>query len=235
MLPIGAVLVDFDGTACLHDAAEHLLIEFADPSWPSYDAAVDRGEIGLRASIEAQDGLLDADHDTMLAFALDHCPIDPTFGPFCDWLAEQDIAVTVVSDGFGFYLEPILSAHGLGDLTVISNEQRWGQDGRPSGMVFANGHPVCVGCGTCKMQAVQRARERHGSVVFIGDGQTDRYAALYADQVFAKRDLPGYCRADGVPFIGWDTFADVRRHLEASEPLPGPVAPVRCPGWTEPI
>jgi 2-hydroxy-3-keto-5-methylthiopentenyl-1-phosphate phosphatase len=39
MLPIGAVLVDFDGTACLHDVAEHLLIEFGHPSWPDHDVA----------------------------------------------------------------------------------------------------------------------------------------------------------------------------------------------------
>jgi hypothetical protein len=32
MLPIGSVLVDFDGTACSHGVAEHLLIEFGDPS-----------------------------------------------------------------------------------------------------------------------------------------------------------------------------------------------------------
>lgn len=39
MDPVGAVLVDFDGTACLHDVAEHL-IGFSDPSWPDYDVAV---------------------------------------------------------------------------------------------------------------------------------------------------------------------------------------------------
>jgi len=31
VLPIAAILVDFDGTACLHDVAEHLLTEFGDP------------------------------------------------------------------------------------------------------------------------------------------------------------------------------------------------------------
>ncbi|MGB7804871.1 MAG: hypothetical protein WBM72_04630 [Actinomycetota bacterium] len=47
-MKVGAVLVDFDGTAALHDVAEHLLVEFGDPAWPTYDEAVDRGEIGLR-------------------------------------------------------------------------------------------------------------------------------------------------------------------------------------------
>ena len=40
MIPVDAVLVDFDGTACSHDVAEHLLIEFGDPSWPEWDEAL---------------------------------------------------------------------------------------------------------------------------------------------------------------------------------------------------
>ena len=33
MLPVRSVLVDFDGTACLHDVAEHLMDRFGDPDW----------------------------------------------------------------------------------------------------------------------------------------------------------------------------------------------------------
>ena len=32
--------------------------------------------------------------------------------------------MTLVSDGFGFYIQPILEANGLGHLEVITNEQR---------------------------------------------------------------------------------------------------------------
>jgi 2-hydroxy-3-keto-5-methylthiopentenyl-1-phosphate phosphatase len=232
MLPVGAVLVDFDGTACLHDVAEHLLIEFGEPTWPQYDAAVDRDEIGLREAIRAQDALLDADRDTLLGFALQHCPMDPTFAPFCAWLGGLDIPVTIVSDGFGFYIRPILEASGLGHVEVITNEQGWGNDGRPTTIRFVNGHPECVGCGTCKMHAVVSARDAHEAVAFIGEGQTDRYGALYADLVFAKDALPAYCRADGVPYVDWHNFDDVRQTLETMTEVSGAVAPDRCPGWT---
>ena len=84
------------------------------------------------------------------------------------------------------------------------------------------------------MLSVLRARDARGPVAFVGEGQSDRYGALYADLVFAKRDLPAYCRADGVPFLGWNDFDDVRRALESATELPGAVAPVRCPGWTLP-
>lgn len=234
MLPVGAVLVDFDGTACAHDVAEHLLVAFGEQGWAAYDEAVDRGEISLREAIVAQDRM-DASRETLLAHALEHCHMDPTFAPFCAWLAEHGVGVTVVSDGFGFYIEPLLASVGLHDLPVITNAQRWRPDERPDGMDFASSHPVCVGCGTCKMQAVERARGAHGAVAFVGDGQTDRYGALYADIVFAKDALTEYCEADGVPFTAWRDFDDIRRALEdPATLLPGPVAPVTCPGWTLP-
>ncbi len=234
MLPVGAVLVDFDGTACSHDVAEHLLNEFADPSWRSWEAAVDRGDIGLREAIIEENAALRTDRATMLSFALAHCPIDPTFAPFCRWLESLDVPVAVVSDGFGFYIDAILDAAGLGHLRVLSNEQRWSTEEMPAGLTFGHPHPECVGCGTCKMRAVTMYREAHGPVAFVGEGQTDRYAALYADIVFAKDVLPGICESDGVPYLPWKHFDDVRSALETIDTLPGAVAPVVCPGWTLP-
>jgi 2-hydroxy-3-keto-5-methylthiopentenyl-1-phosphate phosphatase len=235
MLPVGAVVVDFDGTACLHDVAEHLLERFADPSWRSFDEAWERGEIGSRETIVAQGRMLAADRATMLAFVSEHCPIDPTFGPFVAWLAERDVPVVVASDGFGFYIDPLFAAHGIAGIDVVTNEQGWDDRGHPDGMRFVSAHPECVGCGTCKLQAVARARDAHGPVAFVGEGPSDRYGALYADVAFAKDALVGICRADGVPFLPWNDFHDVRRALEAVDVLPGPVAPVRCPGWTLPL
>ena len=232
MLPIAAMLVDFDGTACSSDVAELLLTVFGDPSWPGYDDAVDAGEIGLRDAIQAQDALLRATGDELIAYAVDRCPLDPTFPSFVDWLTANGIPLALVSDGFGFYIRPILEAAGLGGLTVFSNEQVWDADGRPGGMRFVNGHEVCVGCGTCKMNAVLRYRGTHGPVGFIGDGQSDRYGAIYADMTFAKGELVDHCLRDGVPFVPWNDFDDVRRSLEATQAPPGPVAPLACPGWT---
>ena len=231
MLPVGAVLVDFDGTACLHDVAEHLLEAFADEqTWGRFDDAWERGEIVGREAIAAQAGMVRGQTRTLIDYAVAHCPMDPTFAPFVAWLEGRGIPVALVSDGFGFYIEPILRGAGLERVTVITN--RWDETGGArAALTFVNGHPECVGCGTCKMLAVERHRTTHGPVAFIGEGVSDRFGALYADVVFAKDALPALCRADGVPFVTWSDFDDVRRHLESDTALPGPVAPLRCPGW----
>jgi 2-hydroxy-3-keto-5-methylthiopentenyl-1-phosphate phosphatase len=81
------------------------------------------------------------------------------------------------------------------------------------------------------MLAAQRLGQRHGPVAFVGEGQSDRYGALYSDIVFAKDALVAICEQDGVSYRPWDTFDDVRDALEAADELPGPVGSEPCPGW----
>ena len=95
-------------------------------------------------------------------------------------------------------------------------------------MSFPHGHPDCMNCGTCKMNVVLGAP---GPVAFIGEGASDRYAANYADVVFAKDALVALCDRDGVTWTAWDDFDDVWERLTDGSPVPGPVAPVSCPGW----
>jgi 2-hydroxy-3-keto-5-methylthiopentenyl-1-phosphate phosphatase len=163
----------------------------------------------------------------LLAFAFRHCPLDPTFAPFVTWLEDLGVPVTIVSDGFGFYIEPLLRRAALGHLTVITNS--WSEDGGPR-VHFENGHPECIGCGTCKMAAVLNARA-HGPVAYVGEGGSDRFGAIYSDVVFAKDALVDIAKADGVPFLEWRTFDDVRHQLERLEGTPGAIGAQRCPGW----
>lgn len=230
MLPVRALVVDFDGTACLQDVSEELLIAYGEPGWPEYDDKVDLGEIGLREAARIQSSMLSGSREEMLAYALEHAELDPTFAPFVAWAEERDLPLELVSDGFAFYIRPILEQAGLGHLAVVTNELVFGS-GRPE-LRHPNGHPECIGCGTCKMLAVQRFQASRGPVAFIGEGQSDRYGALYADVVFAKLGLVEICERDGVPYRPWETFEDVVTVLETILELPGAVAPVACPGWT---
>lgn len=230
-MKIGSVVVDFDGTACSHDAAEHLLREFANGDWRAIDEAWERGRLGSQKAISMQSAMLEADGATMLDHVMRHCPMDPTFAPFVRWARGAGIDVALASDGFGFYIEPLLAAADVPPIRVITNEQRWAEHGRPDTLRFVNGHRECLGCGTCKMQAVLDRRTR-GAVAFVGEGSSDRYAALYADVTFAKLDLVAHCERDDVPFVPWRDFDDVRRWIESEAAVPGAVDPRRCPGWT---
>lgn len=223
MLPVRSVIIDFDGTACLHDVAEDLCDAFADPSWRSLDEAWERGEMGAPEGLARQAAMFGAATSEMIAFALEHCPMDPTFAPFVRRCLDAGAHVSIASDGFGFYIPPLLERVGVPAIDVVTNA--WADDGT---MSFPNGHPDCMNCGTCKMRAVLDA---DGPVAFIGEGASDRYAANYADIVFAKDRLVGMCATDGVPSLPWTDFDDVWAALSAAGPLPGPASPARCPGW----
>jgi 2-hydroxy-3-keto-5-methylthiopentenyl-1-phosphate phosphatase len=225
MLPVRSVLVDFDGTACLHDVAEHLMERFGEPDWREWDERWIRGKVDTRAAIRGQVAPFAGLHDELISFAVSHCPLDPTFPTFVEWCRAGDVQVTIVSDGLGLYIEPILAANGVTGVAIVTNDWAGGM------MAFPNGHPECDWCGTCKMLAVQRAP---GPVAFVGEGHSDRYGALYADVVFAKDELVQLCRDDGVPFLPYANFDDVRRQLEAATSFPGAVDPAVCPGWHVP-
>jgi 2-hydroxy-3-keto-5-methylthiopentenyl-1-phosphate phosphatase len=229
---VHSVVVDFDGTICPHDVSEEILRAFASPEWWVIDLEFQRGEIGSRECLVRQGALLTGNRDDMLAFALDRFPLDPTFPPFVDWARAGGLEVAVASDGLGFYVEPMLHAAGVKGLPVLTNKFLLTNEAPVFG--FPNAHPECVGCGTCKMNEVLGYRRRSGSVAFVGEGHSDRYGALYADLVFASKHLVDICRKDGVAFLPWQTFDDVREGLERIERLPERVAPLVCPGWTLP-
>jgi 2-hydroxy-3-keto-5-methylthiopentenyl-1-phosphate phosphatase len=228
---VSSLVVDFDGTICPRDVSEEILGAFAPPEWWEIDLEFQRGAIGSRECLIRQAELLVGRQEEMQRFAVERHPLEPSFAPFVEWASGTGTEVTVASDGFGFYVEPMLRAAGLEGLTVLTNDVILG-GGAPR-FAFPNGHPVCVGCGTCKMRAVIDRRPS-GFVGFIGEGHSDRYGALYADVVFAKKHLVEICRRDGVPFVPWETFDDVRRSLEEDPDLPGSVSPAECPGWTLP-
>lgn len=229
MLAVKALLVDFDGTACLQDVSEMLLDAFGESGWERFDDAVDHGEMGLREAGEHQVAMLRGSLEEMLAFALERAELAPTFASFVEWAEAHSLPLTLASDGFAFYIRPILEAAGLDRFEVVTNELAL-TDGRAR-LGHPNGHPECIGCGTCKMLAARRLRDAHGPIAFVGEGQSDRYGALYSDVVFAKDALVQICERDGVPYRPWDTFDDVRGALETIETLPGPVGGERCPGW----
>lgn len=176
--------------------------------------------------------MLRGSREEMLAYTLDHAEIAPTFPPFVEWADATRLPITLASDGFAIYIRPLLERAGLGQLPVITNELAFENGGVE--LRHPNGHPVCFGCGTCKMLVAQRLRRTYGRIAFVGEGQSDRYGALYSDVVFAKDVLVQICAQDGVPFLPWNTFDDVRDGLETLGSPPGPVDPEPCPGWRTP-
>ena len=204
------VFLDFDGTITPADTGVHLLERLGDPAWREIDAAYDRGELGSREVVARQWELLPKDEGLLRTTAAE-VPLDPATGPLIDGLREAGAEVVVVSDGFGFH---VLDAMAPFAVPVITNEVDW-----PSGELrFPNLDRCCPcsTCGTCKQAPIKEAKRRGRTAVFVGNGTSDRKAALVADVLFATDALADWCDEFGVDHVRFDTLADVRRALLVS-------------------
>ncbi len=206
-----SVFLDFDGTISEADTGVHLLARLASPEWEAIAEAYRRGEIESRECLLDEWDLLPADvqrDEAQLREVAREVPLDPATRPLVDALRAAGAEVVVVSDGFGFPADEV--ARDLG-VPVVTNAVDF-STGR---LDFPNEDRCCAcsSCGTCKQAPIKDARHRGQATVLIGDGTSDRKAALLADVVFAKAGLAVWCARNGVAFVPFETLADVQRAL----------------------
>jgi 2-hydroxy-3-keto-5-methylthiopentenyl-1-phosphate phosphatase len=178
-----------------------VLREFGDPDvFERTSAALDRGEITLNEEIRRQ-------------FAVVREPIEPVVS----WLLERvrlrlgfhELAAEhrplVVTVGFRELIEPVLAREGI-ELELRSNSVDWTPQGwRPR---FRSDEPCSV-CG----EACKRSALPSGEIVYVGDGFSDRCAAVAADRVFARDGLARYLDSVGVPYEPFEDFRGVAAAL----------------------
>lgn len=231
------MLVDYDGTIALTDVSDTIMVENVGASgevWEAWTAEWEAGLTGSRQMMERELSLLTVEPRVLVEIA-ERQPHDPTFAPFVRAALAVGVPVEVVSDGYGFFIGPALERLGVPPIPIITARTVFGQG--PPSIEFPNGHPDCFVCGTCKRNRVLAHRAAGRSVVFVGDGESDRYAAAHADLVFAKRSLVGICVQNGWPFRRWTEFAEIEAWLrttlrarEADAPAPPalPEKPLYC-------
>jgi 2-hydroxy-3-keto-5-methylthiopentenyl-1-phosphate phosphatase len=206
-LGVTSVFLDFDGTISQGDVGVHLLARLGTPGWEQIDAEYDAGEIGSRVCLLEEWDLLPKDAGLLRRVAAE-IPLDPDLDPLVAGLRDAGAEVTVVSDGFGFYAAEECGHLGI---PILTNTVDWAT-GR---LEFPNADRCCAcsSCGTCKQAPIKDARHRGRTTVMVGDGTSDRKAALVADVIFAKGPLARWCAGNRVSFIPFETLGEVRATL----------------------
>jgi 2-hydroxy-3-keto-5-methylthiopentenyl-1-phosphate phosphatase len=202
-----SVFLDFDGTITTVDVGVHVLTKAAPDEWRAIDEQFRRGVIDSRECIVDEWDLVEGDEATLRAIAAE-VTLDPGVGPLVDALRAAGAELTVVSDGFGFYVEDAVRPFGL---DVLTNDV----DFSTRRLLFPNEDRCCpcASCGTCKQAPIKDAQYRGQTTMLIGDGASDRKAALLADVVFAKDALASWCGAFGVEYLPFETLGDVHQVL----------------------
>jgi 2-hydroxy-3-keto-5-methylthiopentenyl-1-phosphate phosphatase len=196
------LVVDWDGTVTVEDTLIVTLREFG--NWQVYldaAAALKRGEITLHEEIRRDAETITAPLDEVTTWLVDNLELRPGLHE----LAEAHRPI-IVSSNFRQLIEPILDREGL-ELEVRANEVEWHPEGWRA--TFRNGES----CGTCGEPCKRADLPQNGTLVYVGDGYSDRCAAQAADRIFARDGLARYLAARGVPFEPFEDLGDVVRSL----------------------
>jgi 2-hydroxy-3-keto-5-methylthiopentenyl-1-phosphate phosphatase len=131
----------------------------------------------------------------------EHVSVRPGFGE----LARRYRPV-ILSSGFRELIDPVLEREGV-SLEVHANRL----DARPDGWrAIWRDEAQCDACGeACKRGALPNG----APVVYVGDGVSDRCAALAADRVFARDGLARYLDERGVPYEPFENFVQLAAAL----------------------
>ena len=112
----------------------------------------------------------------------------------------------VISSGFHELIEPLLARDGV-SVELLANRV----DARPDGWrIRFREHRTCEQCG----ESCKRAALPPGDVVYVGDGYSDRCAALAATRVFARDRLARDLADRGHPHEPFDDLLDVVAALD---------------------
>lgn len=207
------VFTDFDGTIAVNDIGDAMFEKFGDL------------EICSKSFQEYRSGMIDArdcwrrgfatmppvTKEQFTQFALQQ-PADASFKLFVEFCEEKRIPVTVLSDGYDAYIEPVMERELLGHLPRFTNTLQFNADGSVE-PVFPYTDAECYRCANCKRNHLLTRSGDDQVIVYIGDGISDRCPVQYADVVFAKDSLVAFCESRNITFHRFNDFSDVLKHF----------------------
>ncbi|MDX6510840.1 MAG: 2-hydroxy-3-keto-5-methylthiopentenyl-phosphate phosphatase [Gaiellaceae bacterium] len=188
------VVLDWDGTVTEQDTLTMALEHFGQQEL--YDRAeegLQAGELDLRGCMDLEFSGMRASLDEVVAFVVERARLRPGFADFA-----RRFRPLILSSSFEETIRPVLRREGL-ELEVVANSVEAGPEGW---RVLWRDETLCATCG----EACKRASLPAGEVVYVGDGWSDRCAALAADRVFARDGLAAYLDEQGAAYEPFTDF-----------------------------
>lgn len=202
------IVLDFDGTITEDDLLDEIARRFGDPAvYQEVEDGLNAGTVTLRECITREYEPVTLPLEEVVPWVLAHVRLRPGLERISALARERGWSLRVLSSGFTELIEPVLREAGIDGVEIVANSV----DARPDGWrVIWRDEAVCATCGEpCKRGGLPG----EGEIVYVGDGISDRCAALASDRIFAIRGLARYLDAKGIPYEGFSDFHDVARAL----------------------
>ncbi|KAI1099235.1 HAD-like protein [Jackrogersella minutella] len=218
---------DFDGTIFMQDTG-HVLFDThgcGSTRREMLDTQIKTGERSFRDVSEEMWGSLNVPFEDGFEVMEKTLEIDPDFQRFHKFCIDNDIPFNVISAGLKPILRRVLDTF-LGEeasshIDIVANDAHISPDGSEWKPIWRHdtelGHDKALSITEARKEAQLQCDD--GTIpliVFIGDGVSDLPAAREADVLFARRGLrlEEYCVEHKIPYIPFNTFADIQREIE---------------------
>ena len=198
------LFVDWDGTVTVQDSLVMVIHEFGDAGLLGELEPRVGVDLTLHEEIALEFAAITAPLEDVVAWALENVEVRPGLHE----LAE--LRPTIVSAGFHELIGPVLLREGV-ELPVLANTV----EARPDGwVVLWRDEADCATCG----EPCKRAGLAGEPYAYVGDGYSDRCAALAAERVFARDSLAAFLRERGAPYEPFDDLRDVATLVRGTPP-----------------
>lgn len=211
------LFVDFDGTVTEEDIGDSIFERFLHPDllekgW--HREIIDEWKAGKVSSFECLRRECANTQVTReeLDSHLDQYTLTPGFTETVKYCHSHRIPLTILSDGMDYYIEYLLAKFGISDIEYKANHMFFTNGAIGADFPYAD--MGCGRCGNCKRRHMETMRKDGETVVYIGDGYSDRYAIRDADVVFARGDLVEYCKKNGLEYRPFNDFYAILSYLE---------------------
>jgi 2-hydroxy-3-keto-5-methylthiopentenyl-1-phosphate phosphatase len=174
--------------------------EVFEPMETELDAALASGTLTHREVMNREFAELRAPLDEVVAYLLVEARVRPGFADFV-----RRFDPLILSASFHETIEPVLAREGV-TARVHANRAHPGPEGWRIEWLSDS---ECATCG----EACKRGSLPDGPVVYVGDGYSDRCAALAADRVFARDHLARYLEKHEIPYEPFGDFGALAARL----------------------
>jgi 2-hydroxy-3-keto-5-methylthiopentenyl-1-phosphate phosphatase len=191
------LVLDWDGTVTETDSLWMALEEFGDREvFARVEGSLVEGRLSFQQVMELEFATVTAPVEDVAAFLCREVRVRPGFAELA--AVERPL---LLSSGFHELIEPVLAREGV-ELELRANRI----EGRPNGwrVLWRDPEP-CPVCGDlCKRRSLPPA-----PFAYVGDGYSDRCAALAAERVLARDGLAEWLGSEDIAFERFDDLRDV--------------------------
>lgn len=204
-----AVYIDFDGTITCSDVGYEMFKMFTGGRTEPTVERYRRGEINSLQCLSKECEIWNSNPpDPRKVFEyLDSRNIENGFLEFLKFLEKENTDLTILSEGFDFYIDRVLVSHRLGYLNRITNRADYSKGLiHPEFPCFEAG---CGQCSNCKGYHISKCRSDRETSFFVGDGHSDIHGSQEADIIFARGFLAGYLEEKRRFYFRFDDFGEI--------------------------